>query len=56
MRSVKPEKIKHSTYDKIETEDGSMTLYSHLYNEACHSTSGAINETHTHYINGCKIS
>ena len=42
-------------YNFIETEDGSVTAFSKLYGEACHSTSGAVNETHTHYINGCDI-
>jgi tRNA U34 5-methylaminomethyl-2-thiouridine-forming methyltransferase MnmC len=42
-------------YNFIETDDGSLTVFSKLYGEACHSTSGAIKETHTHYINGCEI-
>ncbi len=40
---------------KIITEDGSMTLYSQEYNEACHSEAGAKTETIEHYINGCEI-
>jgi tRNA U34 5-methylaminomethyl-2-thiouridine-forming methyltransferase MnmC len=39
----------------IETEDGSLTLFSEKFQEACHSTSGAKAETILHYINGCKI-
>ena len=42
-------------YNFIETDDGSTTVFSKLYGEACHSTSGAIKETHTHYINGCEV-
>lgn len=42
-------------YKVIETEDGSKTVYSPLYDEACHSTSGAIEETKLHYINACKV-
>lgn len=40
----------------VETEDGSFTLYSEAFGEACHSTSGAKSETILHYINGCKVS
>jgi len=42
-------------YKFITTEDGSETAYSELYGEACHSTSGAVNETNLHYIKGCKV-
>ena len=42
-------------YHIVPTEDGSFTLFSKLYNENCHSTSGAINETNLHYIQGCKV-
>lgn len=42
-------------YDLVETEDGSKTLFSKNYNEACHSTSGASAETVLHYINGCQV-
>ena len=39
----------------IETADGSLTLFSEAFQEACHSTSGARNETLLHYIQGCQI-
>lgn len=39
----------------VETEDGSKTLYSERFQEACHSTTGAKSETILHYIEGCKI-
>ena len=39
----------------VETEDGSFTLFSETFQEACHSTSGARQETLLHYIHGCKI-
>ncbi len=42
-------------YKLIKTDDGSMTLYSKKYGEACHSTSGAREETRVHYIQGCEI-
>lgn len=42
-------------HQKIETEDGSWTLFSEAFQEACHSTSGAKEETLLHYIKGCKI-
>jgi tRNA U34 5-methylaminomethyl-2-thiouridine-forming methyltransferase MnmC len=42
-------------YKKIKTSDGSYTYYSALFDENCHSTSGAKNETYTHYVLGCKL-
>jgi tRNA U34 5-methylaminomethyl-2-thiouridine-forming methyltransferase MnmC len=42
-------------YDFIETDDGSITVFSKLYNEACHSTAGAASETKVHYIDGCRV-
>jgi tRNA U34 5-methylaminomethyl-2-thiouridine-forming methyltransferase MnmC len=40
----------------VFTDDGSETLFSELFNEACHSTAGARAETRFHYIQGCKLS
>lgn len=42
-------------HSKIETGDGTFTLFSEAFQEACHSTAGAKNETILHYVNGCKI-
>lgn len=39
----------------VETEDGSFTLFSEAFQEACHSTTGAKTETVLHYLNGCKV-
>lgn len=39
----------------VSTEDGSRTLFSEAFQEACHSTAGAREETLLHYINGCQI-
>lgn len=39
----------------VETEDGSQTLFSEKFGEACHSTTGAKSETVLHYIHGCEI-
>lgn len=39
----------------VTTEDGSVTLFSEAFQEACHSTAGAKTETILHYIDGCKI-
>ncbi len=39
----------------VETEDGSLTLFSEEFQEACHSTSGAVQETKLHYLQGCQI-
>ena len=47
--------MKLKNYREIQTEDGSTTLFSRVYNEACHSESGAVLETNLHYIQACKI-
>lgn len=39
----------------VETQDGSYTLFSEAFQEACHSTSGARAETLLHYVEGCQI-
>jgi chorismate dehydratase len=46
---------KLKNYDIIITDDGSTTLFSKIYDETCHSISGAAQETELHYIQGCKI-
>jgi tRNA U34 5-methylaminomethyl-2-thiouridine-forming methyltransferase MnmC len=43
------------TYKKIITADGSITLHSDSFQEACHSLSGARAETVYNYIEGCNI-
>lgn len=47
--------MKLKGHNFIQTEDGSYTAFSERYNEACHSTSGAVTETKLHYIEGCNI-
>jgi tRNA U34 5-methylaminomethyl-2-thiouridine-forming methyltransferase MnmC len=42
-------------YSWLETEDGSLSLFSEAFGEGCHSTSGAKLETITHYIRGCDV-
>ena len=42
-------------YKIVETEDGSTTLYSEYFDENCHSTSGAKEETLYNYIQGCQV-
>lgn len=42
-------------YKIIETEDQTKTLWSEYFNEACHSLSGAYDETLYNYIQGCSI-
>lgn len=42
-------------YEVIKTEDGSYTLFSKVYNEACHSLAGASAETKLHYLQACEI-
>ena len=38
-----------------ETDDGTWTLYSERFSEACHSTAGSREETLKHYLEGCHI-
>lgn len=38
-----------------ETDDGTWTLFSERFSEACHSTAGAREETRKHYLEGCHI-
>lgn len=47
---------KLGSYKLVETDDSSTTLYSEYFDENCHSTSGAIEETIYNYIQGCEIS
>ena len=42
-------------YQILETEDGSKTLHSEAFDEACHSLSGAVEETLYNYVEGCEI-
>jgi len=42
-------------HELIKTEDGSFTLFSQSFQEACHSLTGAREETILHYVKGCKI-
>ena len=53
MSDIKDINLKN--YELVATDDGSFTVYSKLYGEACHSTSGAREETIKHYIQGCQI-
>lgn len=39
----------------VPTADGSVTLFSERFQEACHSTAGAKAETLHHYIDGCSV-
>lgn len=43
-------------YHWQETDDGSQTLYSDHFQEACHSTAGAYQETLHNYVEGCAVS
>ena len=46
---------KLGSYKVIKTDDNSTTLYSEYFDENCHSTSGAVEETNYNYILGCDI-
>lgn len=48
-------KITPPKHSWVETADGSFTLFSEHFQEACHSTNGAHAETVLHYVEGCKI-
>lgn len=39
----------------VMTEDGTPSLFSERFSEACHSKAGARAETHQHYLHGCQI-
>ena len=39
----------------VETGDGTKTLFSERFQEACHSTTGAKEETLLHYLKGCQV-
>lgn len=43
------------TYKLVETDDGSQTLYSDYFQEACHSQAGAIAETLHNYVEGTEV-
>jgi len=43
------------TYTWLKTSDGSYTLFSKHFNEACHSEGGAYAETLHNYVYGCRI-
>src|SRR5690606_38853862 len=43
------------TYKTMKTEDGSLTVWSEYFQEACHSMAGATQETDLYYIQGCRI-
>lgn len=44
-----------SHHQWVQTADGSFTLFSEVFQEACHSSSGAKEETLLHYIKGTQI-
>lgn len=39
----------------VQTDDGSTTLHSLRFDEACHSPAGARLETRLHYLKGCRV-
>jgi tRNA U34 5-methylaminomethyl-2-thiouridine-forming methyltransferase MnmC len=48
-------KIAPPNHQWVATADGSETLFSERFQEACHSTSGAKQETLLHYLEGCEV-
>jgi tRNA U34 5-methylaminomethyl-2-thiouridine-forming methyltransferase MnmC len=55
VEQVTKNKLPPVNHQWISTEDGSQTLFSEMFQEACHSTSGARSETWHHYIQGCQV-
>ena len=43
------------TFEIIQTEDGSLSFYSHTYDENAHSLNGAFSETLYNFIEGCRL-
>jgi chorismate dehydratase len=43
------------SYEEELTEDGTQTLHSSFFNESCHSSSGAQEETRVNYLEGCQV-
>lgn len=56
MTKFDPIKGSLGSYQVIETLDGSTTLFSEAYQEACHSDQGAYEETLFNYVKGNKVS
>lgn len=48
-------RLPSQNYKWVKTDDGSCTLHSEIFGEACHSTSGAKEETLLHYLDGCEV-
>lgn len=48
-------KTKLGEYQAVETADGHLTLHSGVFDENCHSTSGALEETLYNYVSGCNV-
>ncbi|EQC44256.1 S-adenosyl-L-methionine-dependent methyltransferase [Bacteriovorax sp. Seq25_V] len=48
-------KGKLGNYQIVETNDGTFTVHSEFFNENCHSTAGAYEETIYNYIEGCEV-
>jgi tRNA U34 5-methylaminomethyl-2-thiouridine-forming methyltransferase MnmC len=46
---------KLGSYTPVSTDDSSITLYSEFFDENCHSTSGALDETRYNYLEGCEV-
>lgn len=54
--TVKPPSIAApKNHSWVETEDGSWTIFSEKFQEAAHSTHGAIAETKLRFIEGCEL-
>ncbi|WP_419172070.1 tRNA (5-methylaminomethyl-2-thiouridine)(34)-methyltransferase MnmD [Halobacteriovorax sp.] len=48
-------KTKFSEYQAVTTDDGYITLHSGHFDENCHSTAGALEETLYNYVEGCSV-
>jgi tRNA U34 5-methylaminomethyl-2-thiouridine-forming methyltransferase MnmC len=43
------------SYTFIKTDDGTQTIFSHYFDESCHSSSGALEETLQNYVLGTEV-
>ncbi len=42
-------------YTFVKTDDGTQTIFSHYFDETCHSSSGAVEETLQNYVFGTEV-
>lgn len=53
--TIEPKIPSPENHHWVKTEDGSWSIFSHLFQEAAHSNHGAIAETKLRFIQGCQL-